>query len=55
MEMRTMLEIALRELGVEVAGRRDNPLRWSASDLATDMAPIILREMAVPEIRGAGS
>ncbi len=45
MNMRATIETALREFGVEVAGRRDDPLRWSASDLAGDMEPVILREM----------
>ena len=36
------MEKILRQLGVECAGTRKDPLRWSVSDLATDLAPIIL-------------
>ena len=32
---------ALRCLGIQTAGTFDDPPRWSVSDLATDLAPLL--------------
>lgn len=39
---RDLLESALRKMGVEFAGRDGDKLRWSVSDLATDLAPLLV-------------
>ena len=39
--IKKMLRSALEELGVISAARRDHPARWSHSDLATDLEPIL--------------
>lgn len=38
---RGLVETALKQVGVEVAGRHSDPLRWSVGDLATDLAPLL--------------
>ena len=40
-DMKQRLISALETLGVEIAGRHADPLRWSATDLATDLAPLL--------------
>lgn len=39
--MKQRLTRALKTLGVDSAGRHGDPLRWSATDLATDLAPLL--------------
>jgi hypothetical protein len=43
--MKTLLRRALDALGVTAAGRPGDPYRWSSSDLATDLAPLLVEEM----------
>ena len=40
-EMKTQLAHALGALGVEIAGHHGDHMRWSATDLATDLAPLL--------------
>ena len=39
--MKKRLVHALETLGVEIAGRHADHLRWSVTDLATDLAPLL--------------
>ena len=39
--MKKRLVHALEKLGVEIAGRHADHLRWSVTDLATDLAPLL--------------
>jgi hypothetical protein len=39
------LREALAILGVVTAGCEGNPERWSASDLATDLAPLLVERL----------
>ena len=40
-DIKQQLISALKTLGVEIAGRHADHLRWSATDLATDLAPFL--------------
>ena len=40
-DMKKRLVHALETLGVQIAGRYDDHLRWSVTDLATDLAPLL--------------
>lgn len=40
-QLRAILNTSLAQLGVVVAGTHEDPLRWSRSDLLTDLVPLI--------------
>lgn len=42
LDVRKLLTETFESWRLETAGRRDHPLRWSGSDLATDLEPVVL-------------
>ena len=50
-QLKQLLTDAFATLRMECAGRHDDPHRWSPSDLATDLAPLLAP--ALPSLPGA--
>lgn len=44
-ELKLVLERCFIHLRLHYAGRDNNPRRWSASDLITDLAPVLLSQL----------
>jgi hypothetical protein len=44
-EFQKILIDCFRELNIEIAGKFGDPLRWAASDLAADLAPVLVKNL----------
>lgn len=53
-ELKTAITQSLVILGVQTAGHFDDGLRWSRTDLVTDLTPVLMERIRALEIKKEG-